>query len=155
MWQVIKIHRTNKTWFVCVYLFERLFVCKLVFGDKQSTHVECPLSAQKEIILDGLSPLLSVWGDSVWWRGWREGWEGGGGHPLHWPDHRYIRDSESETETVQCSEHDLCTVLHPLGVGCFFNRVKMEDEVTPDTLYDMLPRCCNLYIVKPSEKLYY
>ena len=25
----------------------------------------------------------------------------------------------------------------------------MEDEVTPDTLYDMLPRCCILYIVKP------
>ena len=47
-----------------------------------------------------------------------------------------ITDNEDDVAL----EHDLCTVLLPLGVGCFFSRVHMEDTVTPQTLRDMTNR---------------
>ena len=31
-------------------------------------------------------------------------------------------------------------MLHPLGIGCHFTRVLMEDDVTPDTLSRMKER---------------
>merc|ERR1711988_1390893 len=42
--------------------------------------------------------------------------------------------------TDQTLEYELCAVLHPLGVGCHFSRVMMEDHVTPDTLTAMKER---------------
>ena len=37
----------------------------------------------------------------------------------------------------QTLEYELSTILMPLGIGCFFSRVMMEDEVTPETLKSM------------------
>ena len=40
----------------------------------------------------------------------------------------------------QTLEQELGTVLTPQGVGCFFSRVKMVNEVTPETLQSMKNR---------------
>merc|ERR1719341_1671933 len=37
----------------------------------------------------------------------------------------------------QTLEQELSTILLPHGLGCFFSRVKMENEVTPETLQSM------------------
>ena len=37
----------------------------------------------------------------------------------------------------QTLEQELSTILLPHGLGCFFSRVKMEEEVTPETLQSM------------------
>ena len=45
-----------------------------------------------------------------------------------------------DIDLIVAWEHDMCTVLLPLGVGVFFSRVEMDDTVTPDTLRDMTTR---------------
>eukprot|EP00092_Neocalanus_flemingeri_P010712 GFUD01011538.1.p1 GENE.GFUD01011538.1~~GFUD01011538.1.p1 ORF type:complete len:289 (-),score=66.84 GFUD01011538.1:65-931(-) len=37
----------------------------------------------------------------------------------------------------QTLEHEMSTILMPLGVGCFFSRLMMENEVTPESLRSM------------------
>ena len=40
----------------------------------------------------------------------------------------------------QTLEQEMSTILMPLGVGCFFSRLMMENEVTPETLLSMKSR---------------
>ena len=54
----------------------------------------------------------------------------------------------------QTLEKDLCSVLHPLEVGCFFSRVEMVNEVTPETLQSMRMRIGgSASLILPESKL--
>ena len=51
-------------------------------------------------------------------------------------------------------EFDLSSVLHPLGIGCHYSRIQMEDEVTPESLYNMLEKIGDsAKLLLPNKKM--
>ena len=54
----------------------------------------------------------------------------------------------------QTLEYELTSVLSSLGVGCFFSRLKMDDDVTPETLRAMKERISgSAKLILPGTKL--
>ena len=44
--------------------------------------------------------------------------------------------------------------MHPLGIGCHYSRIQMEDEVTPESLYNMLEKIGDsAKLLLPNKKM--
>ena len=51
-------------------------------------------------------------------------------------------------------EFDLSSVLHPLDIGCHYSRIQMDDEVTPETLYNMVEKIGDsAKLLLPNKKM--